>query len=139
MLPCMDTPGVRATYEARVTVSKASGLSAVMSATRQPDAVGPGDAPDLRTFAFAQTVAVPSYLIALAVGNIVGKSIGPRTTVYAEPPVFMDAAREFADIEQIIKTGEEIVRTTAARLKTWFLPHALPSRFNNQRAAVVWG
>jgi hypothetical protein len=45
-------------------------------------------------------------LIALAVGNIEGKKIGHRTTVWSEPEVVEAAAWEFADTEKFIAAGE---------------------------------
>ncbi|KAJ3078211.1 putative leukotriene A-4 hydrolase (LTA-4 hydrolase) (Leukotriene A(4) hydrolase), partial [Physocladia obscura] len=58
---------------------------------------------------FTQQIAIPSYLIALAIGNIEGKRVGPRTTVWSEPEVVESAAWEFAGTEDFIRTGEEIL------------------------------
>jgi leukotriene-A4 hydrolase len=52
--------------------------------------------------------AVPSYLIALAVGDLEFKETGPRTGVYAEKPVLKAAAKEFADTESMIETAEKL-------------------------------
>ena len=49
---------------------------------------------------------IPSYLIALAVGDLAFEPLGPRSGVYAEPCVVQRAAMEFADIEKMIEATE---------------------------------
>ena len=51
---------------------------------------------------------VPSYLIALAVGDLRFKEIGPRTGVYAEQSMLSAAAEEFADTERLLQAGEKL-------------------------------
>lgn len=62
----------------------------------------------VRTFKFTQNTAIPSYLIALGVGNLQCKSIGPRSRVWCEPDVLEKAAWEFADAESFLTAGENI-------------------------------
>jgi leukotriene-A4 hydrolase len=76
-IPCQDSPGIRFTYNAKVTVPK--DLLAVMSA------VNPQKKNDTGVYTFKQDKAIPSYLMAIAVGDIGFKSIDNRTGVYAEP------------------------------------------------------
>jgi hypothetical protein len=45
-------------------------------------------------------------LIALAVGDLRFRSLGPRTGVYAEPPVIDRAARELSDTEKMVRATE---------------------------------
>jgi aminopeptidase N len=52
--------------------------------------------------------AIPSYLIALAVGDLVFKPMSDRTGVWAEPSVVEAAAKEFEDTEQMIRTTESL-------------------------------
>src|SRR5688500_18388642 len=95
-IPTQDSPGIRQTYSARITVPQ--GLRALMSAEHvTPDGV---DASDGRVFEFRLTQPVPPYLIALAVGDITFRSIGPRTGVFPEPSMLAAAAYEFADLEK---------------------------------------
>ena len=104
-IPTQDSPGVRQTYEARITVPR--GLRAVMSAeSLTPEGVVAGED---RTFEFRLTQAIPPYLIALAVGDIHFQSLGSRSGVYAEPAVLKAAAFEFADLEQMVKTAESLL------------------------------
>ncbi len=63
---------------------------------------------DAVEYEFDMTRPVPSYLIALAVGDLKFRSLGQRTGVYAEPGVLDAAAYEFADTESMLKKCEEI-------------------------------
>ena len=96
-IPLQDTPGVRVTFRAHVRVP--DGLRAVMGAALDTT-------PDGRHFRMDQPV--PSYLIALAAGSLDFREIGPRSGVYAEPPVLDRAAHEFADTEAMIAAVEEL-------------------------------
>jgi aminopeptidase N len=104
-IPTQDSPGIRQTYEARITVP--SQLHAVMSAEQLTPAGAP--AGDQRTFAFRLTQPIPPYLIALAVGDIALKPISARTGVYAEPRVLDRAAYEFADLERMVQAAESLL------------------------------
>jgi aminopeptidase N len=52
--------------------------------------------------------SVPAYLVALAVGKLEFAQTGPRTGVYAEPPLLAAAAFEFSDVEHMIRTTESL-------------------------------
>jgi aminopeptidase N len=99
-IPCADTPGARVTYDAVVHVPP--GMTAVMSAEHGEDDPARG------TFRFHMPQSIPSYLIALAAGEIAFKAVGPRTGVYAEPQVVDRAAYEFADMERMVTAAEAL-------------------------------
>ena len=65
--------------------------------------------PQKNTYSFNQPIEIPAYLIALAVGNLKGIRVGPRTTVWSEPEVVEAAAWEFQDTESFITTGESLL------------------------------
>ena len=102
VFPCQDTPSVRFTYTASVTV--ASPLTAVMAA----EAVGSQQSENTSTFQFKMPQPIPSYLFALAVGNLAFQEMGPRTGVYAEPEQLEAAAYEFAENEAKLVEAEKL-------------------------------
>lgn len=51
---------------------------------------------------------IPSYLVAIAVGALVSKSVGPRSNVWAEKEYIDACAFEFVDTEKILHTAEEL-------------------------------
>ena len=104
-IPTQDSPGIRQTYAARITVPAT--LRALMSAEAlTPDGVvGPGG----RTFEFRLTQPIPPYLIALAVGDLAFRPLGSRTGVYAEPSVVEGAAAEFVELEQMVTAAEQLL------------------------------
>jgi len=99
-IPLQDTPAVRMTYDATIHVPK--DLVAVMAAESVPGEKESG------VFRFRMPQAIPSYLIALAVGDLTFKAMSDRTGVWAEPAMVDAAAREFEDTEQMIKTTEAL-------------------------------
>ena len=104
MIPCQDSPMVRATYQAALTVPEA--LTAVMSAG--PKGTRPGAGAGRRTMLFEMPQPIPSYLIALAVGDLVSQDLSPRARVWAEPGTVEAAAWEFAGVEEMIVTAERL-------------------------------
>jgi leukotriene-A4 hydrolase len=104
MMPCQDTPVVRTPYHAEVTIP--DGLAAVMSAGPSGQRTGPR--PGTRTWAFDMPQAIPSYLLALAVGDLQAKDLSPRARVWAEPETVEAAAWEFAGVEGMIQAAERL-------------------------------
>ncbi|MET0498660.1 MAG: M1 family metallopeptidase [Steroidobacteraceae bacterium] len=104
-VPTQDSPGIRQTWSARIVAP--AKLRVVMSAemlTPQGEAVAPG----LRSWRFRMNRSVPPYLIAIAVGDLGFKPLGPRTGVYSEPASLDAAAAELSDLERMIDIAEAL-------------------------------
>jgi leukotriene-A4 hydrolase len=99
-VPCQDTPSVRQTYEATVRVPP--GAMAVMSAENPTARSADG------VYHFKMPQAIPSYLLALAVGDITFKPLSNRSGVYALPAVIDRAAWELADIPRMMDAAEKL-------------------------------
>jgi leukotriene-A4 hydrolase len=99
-VPLQDTPSVRFTYTAHVTTPKDA--MALMSADNDPAAVRDGD------YTFAMPQAIPSYLLAIAAGDLVFKPLGERAGVWTEPQTIDKAVAEFADTEKMIAVTESL-------------------------------
>lgn len=118
-IPCQDSPGIRFTYEASITVPK--GLMALMSA-ENPQEINPEG-----TYSFTMPQAIPSYLMALTVGQVEFMPIGERTGVYAEPVMLEKCHNEFSDMEKMLESAEDIYGPYAwGRYDVIILPPSFP-------------
>jgi leukotriene-A4 hydrolase len=97
-IPLQDSPGIRITYDARIRTPK--GLLALMSAENDPNNPRSGE------HRFRMTQPIPPYLLALAVGDLQFEKLGERTGVYGEPGIVEKAAKEFSDLEAMVKAVE---------------------------------
>ncbi len=103
-IPTQDSPGIRQTWEARITAPKP--LTVVMSGLKgsEPEELADGR----RVFGFTMDKPVPPYLIALAAGDIAFRELGPRTGVWAEPVMLDRAANELVDTEAMVTAAEKL-------------------------------
>jgi aminopeptidase N len=99
-VPCQDTPAVRQTYEATVRVPP--GFLALMSAENPTAKTADG------IYRFRMPQAVPSYLLALAVGDLAWQPLSNRSGVYALPAMLERAAWELADTPRMIAAAEKL-------------------------------
>ncbi len=98
-VPLQDTPAVRYTFDA--TIQAPQDLMVVMGADGNPEAIN-----QTGQYAFNMPQPIPSYLMAIAVGELNFVSTGPRSGVYAESDWIERAANEFAVLEEMIDIGE---------------------------------
>jgi leukotriene-A4 hydrolase len=100
-VPCQDGPGVRITYSA--TIHTQPDMMAVMSASGNATAKSSDG-----VYHFEMKQPIPTYLLALAVGDLDFRPIGNRCGVYAEPSMVEKAAYEFADMENMVAAAESL-------------------------------
>ncbi|KAJ3907337.1 peptidase family M1-domain-containing protein [Lentinula edodes] len=118
MAPVQDSPSVKIKYSAEVT----SILPALMSAIRQsPPSDGPAHdgkviGKDAVTYVYHQPIPIPSYLIAIAAGNVVYRPFprlpGKEWTcgIWSEPELIEAAYWEFSeDTARFLASAEDIV------------------------------
>ena len=118
-IPIQDSPGIRFTYSA--TIKCPANLMAVMSAENDTTLHNDG------AYTFKMPQAVPSYLMALAVGNLKFHSYDHRSGVYAEPVTIEKAAYEFEDMPKMIAAAEELYGPYAwGRYDVLVLPPSFP-------------
>ncbi|ESQ77234.1 M1 family metallopeptidase [Asticcacaulis sp. AC402] len=106
-IPTQDSPAIRQTYSARIVVP--ADLTVVMAAkalTPEGEAV-PGR-PAQRAYRFEMDQPIAPYLIAVAIGDIGFKSLGPRTGVYAETSMLDKSAYELEEMEALMTAAEKL-------------------------------
>ena len=102
VVPLQDTPRLRLTYQAQLTVP--ARLTAVMAAAWVKREVSGAEATDF----FQMPQPIPPYLFAFAVGQLVSRELGPRSKVWAEPSQVEAAAWEFSGVEKMILAAEAL-------------------------------
>ncbi len=99
-VPLQDTPSVRFTYSAKI--KSRPDVMVLMSADNDPAAPRDGE------YSFKMPQPIPSYLLAIAAGDLVFKPISARSGVWAEPSMVDKAVAEFADTEKMIAVTEAL-------------------------------
>lgn len=105
IFPCQDTPDVKAPFDFIIK----SPLPVIASGL--PDRSNPTPLSSVsKEYKFHQPMPIPSYLFALASGDIISTKIGPRSRVAAGPDELQDCKWELDnDTEKFIEAGESIV------------------------------
>ena len=99
-IPLQDSPANRFTYSANVKVP--SNLRAVMSAENAKSKNSSGN------YSFKMNNPIPSYLIALAVGDLTYISLSDKTGVFCEPQLKKKCASEFVDLPKMLHAAEKL-------------------------------
>jgi leukotriene-A4 hydrolase len=99
--PMQDTPSNRVTYSARVI--NQNDLVPYMSANTTGRQVWNATH---NVATFENTIPIPSYLLAIAIGDLEYRTMGRRVGVITEPSQMDRVARELADMEVLLDTTE---------------------------------
>lgn len=104
IFPCQDTPDVKSTFTFKLTSSLPVVASGVPVGDHTP-AVGTE-----KTYEFEQKVPIPSYLFAVASGDIVAAKIGSRSVVVTGPNELDDCKWELErDMDKFMDVAEKLV------------------------------
>ncbi len=99
-IPLQDSPNIRFTYDAVIRCRPE--LMALMSAENDTKKNPKG------VYHFKMPQAIPSYLMALSVGDLVFHQYTPTCGVFAEPVLLEKCAYEFADMPHMIEAAESL-------------------------------
>ncbi|TWD83973.1 leukotriene A4 hydrolase-like protein [Kribbella amoyensis] len=99
-VPVQDTPSVRFSYAAHVTAPPE--LMVLMSADNGTESRRTG------SYDVVMPEPIPSYLLAIAAGDLVFEPTGERSGVWAEPEMAKRAAAEFSDTEEMMRVTEAL-------------------------------
>jgi len=102
--PLQDSPAVRITYRAELTVPRA--LRALMAARFVER--HEGDVGGLAVERWEMPQPIPPYLLAFAAGDLAARELGPRSRVWAEPSVVERAAAEFVEVDDMLRAAEAL-------------------------------
>lgn len=102
-IPAQDTPQVRMTYTAKVTIPNNDGLRSLMTAVNNLTAKT-----DANTFFFEMPYPVPLVHIALTVGAYEYHPFTPTLGLFAEKEILAQAAKEFSDLPKRFAAAEAL-------------------------------
>lgn len=127
LLPCQDTPAYKMTYTSSVKSEIPVLMSALPTHGHEYGAELNASS-EIREYTFEQKISIPTYLIAILGGHVAFRSLGPRTGVYAEPPLADKAQWEFeADAEKFLAAAEKLVSPYSwTRYDCVILPPSFP-------------
>lgn len=122
--PCQDTPDVKSTFEFSIT----SPLPVIASGLPIGEPKAQKGKDGRKLYRFEQQVPIPSYLFALASGDIDFAPVGPRSVVATSPDQLGDCQWELeADTEKFIQAAEKIVYPYVwGSYNVLFLPPSFP-------------
>ncbi|KAJ6006549.1 hypothetical protein N7451_004493 [Penicillium sp. IBT 35674x] len=104
IFPCQDTPDVKSTLDFNITSPLPVMTSGLLTQSDE------SSQSDHKLYRFHQSVPIPSYLFAIASGDVSQASIGPRSVVATSPDKLEECKWELeADTETFINTIEKIV------------------------------
>ncbi|MHB1276912.1 MAG: M1 family metallopeptidase [Bacteroidia bacterium] len=118
-VPCMDLPANRFTYSASVFCEAPYRPLMGADNPEKPDSAG--------WYHFSMDQPIPSYLLALAAGELEFRAYDGRCGVYAEPVVMEKAFNELQDLPKMIEAAEGLYGEYRwGRYDVLFLPPSFP-------------
>jgi leukotriene-A4 hydrolase len=107
IFPCQDTPDVKSPFDFNIT-SPLPVIASGLPSSTNPTSPSPSAEPQIHKF--HQPLPIPSYLFALASGDITTSRIGPRSLVASSPDQIPACTSELsADTESFLQAAEKIV------------------------------
>ena len=125
IFPCQDTPDVKAPFDFIIR-SPLPVITSGLAADSNPNTVSADG--KSQTYKFDQAVPIPSYLFAIASGDVAFSSVGPRSTVATGPDELAGCKLELEhDTERYLKAGESLVYDYAwGQYNVLVLPASFP-------------
>lgn len=122
--PCQDTPDIKSTFDFSIT----SPLPVIASGLPIGDPEAQSGTKGKKLYKFEQKVPIPSYLFALASGDIDFAPVGPRSVIATSPDQVQACQWELeADTENFIQAAEKIVYPYVwGNYNVLFLPPSFP-------------
>jgi len=110
VFPCQDTPDVKSTFSFKLRSSLPVVASGLPTGAHDYHSGKDGKSGTL-LYTFDQKVPIPSYLFAVASGDLAAASVGPRSSVWTGPEELLDCQRELqGEIEPFMDAVHSVVK-----------------------------
>jgi leukotriene-A4 hydrolase len=103
LAPMQDTPAIKITYEAHISVKS----EFVVKASANETGIEHFPHKNITRYNFHNQIKMPSYLIAIAVGDLVYRPLGRRVGVITEPSQIDAVAWELESLETLLDETEK--------------------------------
>ncbi|KAL4466746.1 hypothetical protein ABPG74_010343 [Tetrahymena malaccensis] len=124
LAPFQDSPYIKSTYSANVTVQDP--INIFLSANLTSKIPHP-TLKNYSIYSFRMDIPIPSYLFTIVAGNVVLQMIGERTGVISEPTHIQAYANELSDLELYLQTLENYtIPYTWGNYQIVILPPSFP-------------
>ncbi|KAA8904412.1 peptidase family M1-domain-containing protein [Sphaerosporella brunnea] len=105
LYPCQDTPAVKSPFKISIRSSLPVVASGLSTGAHQFDN-------GTLAYTFQQDIPIPSYLFAIASGDLAAAAVGPRSTVYTGPEELLKCKTELeGDVEKFVEIAEKLIYT----------------------------
>ncbi|GME52417.1 Peptidase M1 alanine aminopeptidase/leukotriene A4 hydrolase [Neofusicoccum parvum] len=127
VFPCQDTPDVKSTVDFNIR-SPLPVLASGLPTGAKDFQSGNDGVPGTLLYTFKQQIPIPSYLFAVASGDLASASIGPRSTIWTGPEELIGCKWELEnDMEKFLEAAEKIVYEYAwTTYNVLVLPNSFP-------------